>query len=234
MTEKTGLAEALCQVSTATITTMLFKHGVRNVWLRNVAPLAAGQGRRAGPAFTMRFIPSREDLSTAERWSAQISPRSAIEEMPAGVMVVVDAMRQADAGIVGDVFASRMKARGIAALITDGALRDGSVISDIGLATWCQGRAAPPSSTTMTFVEWQTPVGCGNVAIYPGDYIVADDDGAVVVPAAYLEEIATKGPEEEALDAWIRTKVLAGQALPGFYPATDETRRLYEAEMAGR
>jgi regulator of RNase E activity RraA len=109
------------------------------------------------PAFTMRFIPAREDLSMPDRWSASVSPRSAIEEIPAGAMVVVDAMRRAEAGILGDVFASRMKARGVAGLITDGALRDGSVITEIGLPAWCQGRAAPPSSTTMTFVEWQTP-----------------------------------------------------------------------------
>ncbi|RIY02565.1 ribonuclease activity regulator RraA [Aureimonas flava] len=234
MTETTSLAEALCRVSTATITTMLFKHGLRNVWLRGAMPLAAGQGRRAGPAFTMRFIPAREDLSTPERWTDAVSPRAAIEAMPAGAMVVVDAMREAEAGIVGDVFASRMKARGVEALVTDGALRDGSVIAEIGLAAWCRGRAAPPSSTTMTFVEWQTPVGCGGVAVFPGDYLVADDDGVVVVPAAHLEEIAAKGPEDEALDAWIRDKVLAGQALPGFYPATDETRRRFRVETVPR
>ncbi|MGV6875221.1 ribonuclease activity regulator RraA [Pseudochelatococcus sp. B33] len=234
MTETTKIAEALCQVSTATITTMLFEHGVRNVWLRDVAPLAIGQGRKAGPAFTMRFIPSREDISTPSRWSAPVSPRSAIEEMPEGVMVVVDAMRQAEAGILGDVFSSRMKTRGVEGLVTDGAVRDGSLIAELGLATWCQGRAAPPSSATMTFVEWQTPVACGGVAVFPGDYIVADDDGAVVVPAAYLEEIASVGPGQEIFDAWIRDKVLAGRPLPGFYPPTEETRRLYQCEFPER
>lgn len=225
-----SFAQALTQVSTATITTMLFKHGIRNVWLRGVAPLAPGQPRRAGPAFTLRFIPAREDLSTPERWSSPISPRSAIEEMPAGAMIVVDALRQAEAGILGDVFAARMKARGVAGLVTDGALRDGSVIAELGLATWCQACAAPPSSTTMTFVEWQAPIACGGVAIYPGDFIVADDDGAVVVPRSHVAEIAAAGPGEEALDAWIREQVLAGQPLPGFYPATEETRRRYLAE----
>lgn len=234
MTAHSALTDALCQVSTATITTILFKHGIRNIWLRDVAPLAAGQSRRAGPAFTMRFIPAREDLSTPERWSSPISPRSAIEEMPEGAMVVVDAMRSAEAGIIGDVFASRMKMRNIAGLVTDGALRDGTVIAELGLPVWCQGKAAPPSSTTMTFVEWQAPIACGGVAIYPGDMIVADDDGAVVVPSALVEEVATVGLREEALDAWIRGKVLAGQSLPGFYPATEETHRLYAEEMLAR
>jgi regulator of RNase E activity RraA len=145
----TGLDEQttakLCGITTATLTTELLKKGLRNVWLRGPQPLRSGQKRLVGPAFTLRFVPAREDLATPESWSSPISTRAAIEAMPTGCIAVVDAMGIADAGIFGDILCARMKIRGVAALVTDGVVRDVAGVLDTGLPVWCKGAAAPPS-----------------------------------------------------------------------------------------
>src|SRR5450432_1084957 len=199
--------KTLSHVSTATITTVLLKKGLRNVWLRGSRPLRPGQKRLAGPAFTLRFVPAREDLATPESWSSPISTRTAIEAMPEGCIAVVDAMGITDAGIFGDILCARMVKRGVAGLVTDGVVRDISGVRATGLPVWSQGTAAPPSATGLIFEGWQQPVGCGGVAIYPGEIIVADPDGAVVIPAAHLEHVASAGPEQERLEEWIMSEV---------------------------
>jgi regulator of RNase E activity RraA len=224
---------ALAGVSTASITTILLKKGLRNVWMRGTRPLRPGQPRVVGPAFTLRFVPAREDLATPESWASPRSTRAAIEAMPEGCVAVVDAMGVADAGIFGDLLCARMRERRVAGLVTDGAVRDLAGVREVGLPVWCQGVAAPPSVAGLTFVGWQEPVGCGGVAVFPDDVVVADEDGAVVVPAALVEEVAAAGPEQERLEAWIMGEVGRGAALPGLYPPSAETRARYEAE-AGR
>src|ERR1700723_425152 len=194
---------ALCGVATATLTTVLLKKGLRNVWLRGTLPLRPGQKRVAGPAFTLRFVPAREDLATPESWSAPISTRAAIEAMPEGCVAVVDAMGVTDAGIFGDILSLRMKKRGVAGVVTDGVMRDLVGVIGTGLPIWCQGAAAPASVAGLTFVNWQEPIGCGGVAVFPGDVIVADDDGAVVIPAALTAEVAAAATEQERMEAWI-------------------------------
>ena len=136
---------ALSRVSTATITTVLLKKGLRNVWMRGARPLLPGQRRLVGPAFTLRFVPAREDLATPESWSSPISTRTAIEAMPEGCIAVVDAMGIADAGIFGDILCARMAKRKVAALVTDGVVRDLEGVLGTGLPVWCAGAAAPPS-----------------------------------------------------------------------------------------
>src|SRR5712672_892359 len=178
--------KTLSHVSTATITTVLLKKGLRNVWLRGTRPLRPGQKRLVGPAFTLRFVPAREDLATPESWSSPISTRTAIEAMPEGCICVADAMGVTDAGIFGDILCARMQKRGVAALITDGVVRDIAGVRGTGLPVWCQGAAAPPSVAGLTFTAWQQPIGCGGVAVFPDDVIVVDDDGAVVIPRALL------------------------------------------------
>jgi len=216
-------------VSTATITTVLLKQGLRNIWLRGPMPLAPGQTRAVGPAFTLRFVPAREDLATPASWSAPISTRAAVEAMPPGCIAVVDAMGVTDAGIFGDILAARMALRGVAALVTDGVMRDGAGVLATGLPVWCAGVAAPPSVAGLTFVAWQEPVACGGVAVMPGDIIVADGDGAVVIPAALLDAVLTQAPQQERLEAWIMAEVARGVPLPGLYPMNAETRARYEA-----
>jgi len=134
--------EILSQVTTATLTTLLLKKGLRNVWLRGTRPLRAGQPRLVGRAFTLRFVPAREDLATPESWSSPISTRAAIEAMPAGCIAVVDAMGVTDAGVFGDILCTRMVKRGVAALVTDGVVRDVSGVLGSGLPVWCSGAAA--------------------------------------------------------------------------------------------
>src|ERR1700686_4714088 len=174
--------KTLCHVSTATITTVLLKKGLRNVWMRGSRPLRPGQKRLVGPAFTLRFVPAREDLATPESWSSPISTRTAIEAMPEGCITVVDAMGVTDAGIFGDILCARMAKKGVAGLVTDGVVRDLAGVLGTGLPVWCQGAAAPASVAGLTFVSWQEPIGCGGVAVFPDDVIMVDDDGAVVIP----------------------------------------------------
>ncbi len=132
-------------------------------------PLRSGQPRVVGRAFTLRFVPAREDLATPESWSSPISTRAAIEDMPAGCVAVVDAMGVTDAGIFGDILCTRMAKRGVAALVSDGVVRDAAGVLESGLPVWCSGAAAPPSVAGLTFVDWQRPVACGGVAVFPGD-----------------------------------------------------------------
>ncbi len=229
MTLERSVIDTLSQVSTATITTILLKQGLRNVWVRGAKPLKAGQPRLVGRAFTLRFVPAREDLATPESWASPRSTRGAIEAMPAGVIAVADAMGITDAGIFGDILCARMKQRGVAALVTDGVVRDGAGVLGTGLPVWSRGAAAPPSVAGLTFVNWQEPIGCGGVAIFPDDVIVIDDDGAVVIPAKQLDHVVTNAPEQERFEAWIMTEVEKGAALPGLYPANAETKARYEA-----
>ncbi len=219
---------AFRSVTTATITTILLKRGLRNVWMRGPVPLAPGQDRLVGRAFTLRFVPAREDLATPESWSSPTSTRAAIEAMPDGCIAVVDAMGVTDAGIFGDILCARMAKRGVTALVTDGVVRDVAGVMGTGLPVWCAGVAAPPSVAGLTFVGWQEPVGCGGVAIFPDDLIVVDDDGAVVIPAAIVEEVKDACLEQERLEAWLMSEVDKGVPLPGLYPPNAETRARYE------
>jgi regulator of RNase E activity RraA len=224
--------KALEGVTTATLTTVLLKKGLRNVWLRGTQPLKPGQKRVVGQAFTLRFVPAREDLATPESWSSPTSTRAAIEAMPEGCIAVVDAMGVTDAGIFGDILCARMKKRGVAALITDGVVRDVAGVLATDLPVWCQGAAAPPSVAGLTFVNWQQPIACGGVAVFPDDVIVVDDDGAVVIPAALLADVVAASVEQEKLEAWIFNEVQNGAALPGLYPPNAETKARYEAHRA--
>jgi regulator of RNase E activity RraA len=226
--QATALA-ALARVSTATLTTILLKKGLRNVWIRGAMPLNPGQPRLIGRAFTLRFVPAREDLATPESWSSPRSTRAAIEDMPAGCIAVADAMGVTDAGIFGDILCARMVKKGVAALVTDGVIRDLAGVRGTGMHVWSQGTAAPPSVAGLTFVNWQEPIGCGGVAIFPGDIIVVDEDGGVVIPQALLEEVAKTAPEQERMEAWIVKQVENGAALPGLYPMNAETKAAYEA-----
>ncbi len=222
------IREVLSGVTTATLTTILLKKGLRNVWMRGAMPLNPGRGRIVGRAFTLRFVPAREDLATPESWSSPKSTRAAVEAMPEGCIAVVDAMGITDAGIFGDILCARMKKKNVAALVTDGVVRDLDGVLGTNLPVWCAGAAAPPSVAGLTFVDWDQPVGCGGVAVFPNDVIVVDNDGAVVIPAALIDEILELAPEQERLESWIMLQVNDGAALPGLYPANAENKARYE------
>ena len=231
MTIDAGVAAALRNASTATVTTILLKKNIRRIWMEGPMPLPTAAGKRVvGPAFTLRFVPAREDLATPESWSSPKSTRAAIEAMPEGAIVVVDAMGVKGAGIFGDILCARMAKRGVQALVTDGVMRDLAGVLATSLPVWCAGTAAPPSVAGLTFVGWQEPIGCGGAAVFPDDLIVADGDGAVVIPKALVAEVAAAAEEQERLEAWIMGEVEKGVALPGLYPPSEETRARYERE----
>jgi regulator of RNase E activity RraA len=207
--------DTLTGVTTATLTTVLLKKGLRNIWLRGTKPLRPGQPRIVGPAFTLRFVPAREDLATPESWASPTSTRAAIECMPAGCVAVVDAMGVTDAGIFG-------------------VIRDLAGVLRTNLPVWCQGTAAPASVAGLTFVGWQMPIACGGVAVFPDDIIVVDDDGAVVIPAAVLDEVVEAAVEQEKLEAWIIDEVRSGLPLPGLYPPNAETKARYASFRAAQ
>jgi regulator of RNase E activity RraA len=234
MTLDKHIVETLSQVSTATITTLLLKKDLRNVWMRGTRPLRPEQPRQVGRAFTLRFVPAREDLATPESWSSPRSTRAAIEAMPEGCIAVVDAMGVTDAGIFGDILCARMRKRGVAALVTDGVVRDVAGVLSTNLPVWCQGVSAPPSVAGLTFVNWQEPIGCGGVAVFPDDIVVVDSDGAVLIPAALLDDIVSAATEQERLEAWIMQEVENGAALPGLYPPNAENKARYEAAVGNK
>ena len=222
--------DILAKVSTATITTILLKKGLRNVWMRGTRPL------RAGPAARSSAPPSRCASCRRAKISRRPNPGRR-RSQPArrsrrcrkGCITVVDAMGVTDAGIFGDILCARMKKRGVAALITDGVVRDVAGVLGTGPPVWCQGGAAPPSVAGLTFVAWQQPIGCGGVAVFPDDIIVVDDDGAVLIPAKLLDEVVAAAPEQERMEEWIMGEVDKGAHLPGLYPMNAETKARYEA-----
>ncbi|MCP3969904.1 MAG: ribonuclease activity regulator RraA [Rhodobacteraceae bacterium] len=223
-----NVIEAFKSITTATLTTALFKKGLKNVWIRKSFPLSNDQERVVGPAFTLRFIPAREDLATPESWASPISTRSAIENMPDGSIAVIAADGLSNAGVFGDILCQRMKQRNVLAMITDGVVRDIEGVLQTGLGVWAAGTSAPPSVAGLTFINWQEPIGCGGVAVLPNDLMVADRDGAVVVPSSLVEEILEVSIEQEKLEEWIMDQVQGGASLPGLYPPNEENLKRYE------
>lgn len=227
MTNDTEAFDILRRVSTATITTVLLKKGLRSIWMRGAKPLTPGSERIVGRAFTLRFVPAREDLATPASWASPISTRAAIEQMPEGCIAVVDAMGVKDAGIFGDILCARMNQRKVAALVTDGVIRDLVGVLSTGLPVWADGYAAPPSVAGLTFVGWQEAIGCGGVAVFPDDVIVLDQDGAVLIPQALLQDVLDEAAEQERMEDWIMTEVGRGVPLPGLYPMNEATKARY-------
>lgn len=229
MTTTAQSFDIMRRVTTATITTMLLKKGIRRCWMSGPMPLAPGGERLVGPAFTLRFVPVREDLATPESWGNPISTRAAIEDMPAGCVAVADAMGVTSAGIFGDILTARMMKRGVTALVTDGGVRDKAGVLASRLPVWCAGVAAPASVNGPTFVGWQQPIACGGCAIFPGDVIVLDDDGAVVIPQNLVEFVAHEGAEHELYESWVVSEVERGAKLPGLYPPNEDAKARYAA-----
>src|ERR1700722_6361953 len=228
------LFEILRKVTTATITTMLLRKGIRRCWMDGPISIGSPGNRVVGREFSLRFIPVREALATIESWGNPVSTRAAVEEMPKDSVVVADAMGAAGAGIFGDILCGRMKKRNVAALVTDGAVRDRAGVLMSALPVWCAGVAAPASVNQLTFAGWQEPVGCGGCAIFPGDVIAADDDGAVVIPQAMVEFVAQEGAEHELYESWVFNQVENGLKLPGLYPPNEDAKARYAAWRKSR
>ena len=224
------IVEALTYASTATVSMQLLKRGFRSVAMRGVKPLGTATRRTVGRAYTLRYIPMREDLCAPEVLArSDFAPRVAIEEVPAGSILVIAALGHADTGVVGDILAARLKHRGLAAIVTDGGVRDAAAVSDVGLPIWCAGPAAPASITTLAGADLQTPVGCGGVAVIPGDVLVCDGDGVVVVPQQIVGEVAESARSQEHLETFVQMRIAEGSTTRGVYPPDEKTLAAYEA-----
>jgi regulator of RNase E activity RraA len=227
--------QALQSVSTAALTVALLKTGLRNCFIRGANPTYSASQRVVGPAFTLRFVSSREDLYSPRSASSRKSTQAALEEVPKGAIVVIGALNVVDAGVVGDISCARLRRLEAAAIITDGVVRDSVGVGQTGLPVWCRGAAAAPSGTSLAGVGSQEVIDCGGVAVFPNDVIVADQDGAVVIPREMLASISAMATDLELLDAWVLDHVNRGASLLGLYPPDDETRKRFdEFRLANR
>lgn len=225
--------EALSEVTAATVSMQLLKRGIRRCWIKGPKSLHApghpASRRLVGEAFTFRFLPLREDLGTLESYAREGSIRDAIEALPPGRVVVIDAQGNQDCATLGDILVARIKARGGLGVVSDGPLRDVAAVRALDLPVYCTGATAPPSIAGLVFAGWQEPIGCGGAAVLPGDIIVADEDGAVVIPRTLAPEVAEAGLEQERFEAYVQLRVEEGAAVKGLYPPDEETLRAYEA-----
>ncbi|KQX98230.1 hypothetical protein ASD28_14010 [Massilia sp. Root133] len=227
--------DTLKTVSTATLTSLLYKRGFRNVFIQGARPLKPGQ-RLAGPAYTLRYIPSREDLDGIETFRDPRHPqRVAVEEIPPGAVLVMDCRGDVSVASAGSILATRMQVRGAAGIVTDGGLRDASGIAQLDMPAWCAGASAPTNLIRHHALDLNAPIGCGGVPVYPGDIMVGDDDGVVCIPAHLAEEVARDALEMERFEDFVLEQVAGGASIIGLYPATaPETLPLYEAWRARR
>lgn len=220
-------------IATSTLTTLLFKRGLRNVFIQGARPLKTGQ-RLAGPAFTLRYIPAREDLDGVDAFLDPRHPqRVAVEEMPAGAVLVMDCRGDVSVASAGSILATRMQVRGVAGIVTDGGLRDASGIAALELPAWCAGPSAPTNLIRHHALDLNAPIGCGGVPVYPGDIMVGDDDGVVCIPSHLAEEIARDAVPMERYEEFVLEQVRGGASVIGLYPLTKpENRALFEAWLA--
>jgi regulator of RNase E activity RraA len=226
---KKDTLERLREASTATLTTQLFKRGLRNVYLQGVSRLTTPSGGNlVGPAFTLRNIPSREDLDQLSAFDNPEHPqRKAIESAPAGSVLVIDCRGEKRVASGGQILTTRLQKRGAAGLVSDGPLRDSGAIAKMDFPVYCAGGSAPLNLIQHHAIEMNVPIGCGGVAVYPGDVIVGDDEGVVVIPQHLADEVAADAAEQEKLEAFILERIRNGAALPGTYPPNAETRAAY-------
>lgn len=219
--------------STATVSMQMLKRGLRNTAVNGVRPLNPAATRLVGPAYTLRYVPGREDLDLPPKpGDPPSAQRTAIEETPPCAVLVIGTEGNTRAGTLGDILALRLKVRGVAGVLSDGAMRDTPVIGKMDWPVYCTAAAAPPSMNSLHPVETQTPVGICGVAVYPGDVIVADEDGAIVVPRSLADEVARDSFEQERLEKFVALRIAQGHPIPDTYPPNDETRRLYQAWIA--
>ena len=217
MQDDAALFETLKRVTTDSIATVLLKKGLRNQWVRGPMPLKLDQPRTVGRAFTMRFIPVREDVPGAVPRKLPVN-RDAVEVMPPGSIAVADARGMTGAATFGDIVVARMQKRGVAGIVTDGAVRDRNGLLAIGLPIWTVGITAPPPATQLMLVAWQEPIACGGVAVFADDVIVADADGVIVIPSALAADVAAAGLEQERLDEWQMEQIKRGVSLSALAP----------------
>ncbi len=213
--------EKLRHVSVATLSTALFKRGLRNQTIQDVRPVGPRGRNMVGPAFTLRYIPAREDLNTLSVFQDPEHPqRKAVETCPPGAVLVMDSRKDARAASAGDILVTRLQMRGVEGVVTDGGFRDAMRIAELEIPAY-HNRPSPPTNLTLhQAIELNTPIGCGDAAVFPGDVVVGDADAVIVVPADIADEVAAEAHEMTAYEDFVVEQVRAGKTITGLYPAT--------------
>ena len=215
--------EKLMGVSTATLSTALFKRGLRNQFIQEVSPLDPEKTNMVGEAFTLRYIPAREDLNPITVFQDPQHPqRAAVEQCPAGAVMIIDSRRDPRAASAGSILISRMMVRGVAGVVTDGGFRDSAEITKLQIPAYHQRPSAPTNLTLHQAVDINVPIGCGDVAVFPGDVVVGDGDGVIVIPAHLVDDIADEAVEMTIFEDFVTEEVLAGRSIIGLYPPTKQ------------
>lgn len=221
--------ERLGRVASATLSTQLFKLGLRNTFLAGLRAVNPGL-RMVGEALTLRFVPGREDLATFENITRPDYPqRAAIEACGPGQVLVVEGRGVESAAIGGDIYMTRLQVRGAAGCVVDACVRDYASIQALGLPVYARGAASPPHPARHLAIDWNVPIACSEVLVMPGDILVGDADGVVCIPRHLAEEVARTGAELDELEAFVVEKIRAGAPVPGTYPPDERTRAEYEA-----
>lgn len=228
--------QQLMGVSCATLCTALFKRGLRNQFIQDVHPLNPGLPNMVGPAFTLRYMPAREDLNPITVFNDRAHPqRQAVETCPPGAVLVMDSRKDARAASAGGILVSRLMKRGVAGVVTDGGLRDSPEIAKLPFPAYHQRPSAPTNLTLHQAIDIDVPIGCGDVAVWPGDIVVGDAEGVVVIPAAIADQIAAEAVEMTVFEDFVQEQVLQGHSILGLYPPTEQaTRSDFAAWRAAR
>jgi regulator of RNase E activity RraA len=219
--------QRLMGVSSATLCTALFKRGLHHQFIQDVRPLNPGLPNMVGEAYTLRYMPAREDLNTIEVFKNREHPqRKAVEECPPGAVFVIDSRKDARAASAGAILVSRLMKRGVAGIVTDGGFRDSPDMARLPFPVYHQRPAAPTNLTVHQAIDINVPIGCGDAPVFPGDVVVGDGEGVVVIPAHLADEVAAEAVEMTAFEDFVQERVMAGQSILGLYPPTDEANRL--------
>ena len=230
--------QQLMGVSTATLCTALFKRGLRHQFIQGVLPLNPGLPNMVGEAYTLRYMPAREDLNTIEVFKNREHPqRKAVEECPPGAVFVIDSRKDARAASAGGILVTRLMKRGVAGIVTDGGFRDSPDIARLPFPVYHQRPAAPTNLTVHQAIDINVPIGCGDAPVFPGDVVVGDAEGVVVIPAHLANEVAAEAVEMTVFEDFVQEKVMEGRSILGLYPPTDEQSRVDFAawrQAAGR
>ena len=222
-TLKPDTREKLLKVSTATIATCLYKKGLKNQFIQNVKPLKKGKPNMVGEAFTLRYIPAREDLNPIQVFRDPKHPqRVAVESCPEGSVLVIDSRKNARAASAGSILVTRLIKRGCSGIITDGGFRDSAEIAELSIPSYHDIPSAPTNLTLHQAIDINVPIGCGDVAVFPGDVVVGDDDGVMVIPMGIVDEVANECIEMTLFEDFVLEKVNEGRTIIGLYPPTDE------------
>ena len=224
---------ALSGVSTATLTTQLFKRGLRNTFIQGARPLNPDAPPMVGPAYTLRYIPAREDIDTLDVFADRTHPqRAAVEAIPPGSVLVMDCRGDASVASAGSILVTRMMIRGAAGVVSDGGLRDSPEIAKLPFPTYCQGGSAPTNLIKHHAVDLNVPIGCGGVPVFPGDTLVGDGEGVVVIPRHLVDVVADDAFAAVEYEAFAEMQIARGRTLFEVFPATAESRREYERWVA--